>query len=238
MKPHGSIYGYIRVSTAMQAESGLSLEAQRRQITEYARRLAKRKKLKVAKTHADKGVSATKHGLIYRPAGAKLDAVLAAGDHVVIAKLDRAFRSTRDCVLTCERWVERGVTIHLLDLGVDTDSPIGRMLISILSTVAQWEAERIGERNRDCKAAMRSRGLSTNGHRRLGWIVGRNLFLRPNKKGRSIARRIKFLREKKRLYWHRIAAQLTRDRIRRPTGKDWTHQACWRLYFALRNDWE
>lgn len=235
----GYVHGYIRVSTERQADSGLSLAAQRQKAMEYARVIAKRKGLVVGRIFADKAVSATKHALTKRPAGSQLDAAIQRGDHVVIVKLDRAFRSTRDSVLTCERWMSRGVAIHFLDLGVDTDTAVGRMLVSILATIAQWEAERLGDRNRDAKAQMKARGLATNGVRRLGYVLGRGGKLRPHPQERSIARRISILHERG-TPWREIADRLTREKIRRFSGNGgttWTHQACRRLYVARRASW-
>lgn len=233
----GTVYGYARVSTTQQAESGLSLEAQRERIADERRRLCKSKKLAAGKTYSDAGVSATRYGMLARPAGGQLDSVLRPGDHVIIAKLDRGFRSTRDCVVTLERWTDRGVTTHLLDLGVSTDTPLGRMLIGILSTIAQWEASRIGERNRDKAAAMKARGLACNGHRRLGYRLAAGGRLVPAPAERKLGRRIVRWRDRSEMLWQEIVDRLRRERARRPNGRSWTPQAVHRLYHACRAGW-
>jgi DNA invertase Pin-like site-specific DNA recombinase len=232
-----SIYGYARVSTAQQSESGLSIDAQRERIAAERKTLVKRLKLSAGKTYVDRGVSATRYGMVARPAGGQLDRVLQRGDHVIIAKLDRGFRSTRDCVVTLERWTERGVITHLLDLGVATDTPLGRMLIGILATIAQWEASRIGERNRDKAAAMKARGLAANGHRRLGYRLVAGGRLVPNPAERKIGGKITRWRDRDKLEWRDICDRLRRERVRRPNGQRWTHQACRRLYEAQRLRW-
>lgn len=231
------IYGYTRVSTERQADSGLSLDAQRERIEEAQRRLARQHQATVGAIYADPGVSATRHALISRPQGGQLDARLLAGDHVVIAKLDRAFRSQRDCVVTCERWMQRGVSVHMLDISVDTDTATGQVLIGILSVIAQWEATRIGERNREAKAAMRARGLSSNGARRLGYHLRRGGRLRPHQQERQIAQRIRRLRRNGHS-WPTIAARLDAAGVKRPGGqKHWTPQAVSRLHEALEAGW-
>ena len=46
-------------------------------------------------------------------------------------------------------WDEIGVGVYFLDIDVDTRSPIGRLLLRLLAAVAEWEYEKIRERNRD-----------------------------------------------------------------------------------------
>ena len=230
------VCGYIRVSTDRQAESGLSLTAQRDQVRTQAAALAQRLHLRIGKIHEERGVSASKHPLLLRPAGSQLDEARQAGDHVVIAKLDRAFRSVRDCIVTCERWTERGVTIHILDIGMETSTPTGRLMLGLLSAIAQWEAARMGERIREAAAVRRSRGLSTNGHRRLGYRVARACRLVPWPEERAIAARIVRLRAAKKSC-KAIAALLHTARVKRPSGGSWDGQSVWRLHAAAKAKW-
>jgi DNA invertase Pin-like site-specific DNA recombinase len=101
-----SIYGYARVSTSMQADEGYSLDAQSRLIRDEAKRI---KSARFVKVFRDPAVSGARYPLIARDAGRELDKALKRGDHVIFAKLDRAFRSVLDCVTTLERWTARGV---------------------------------------------------------------------------------------------------------------------------------
>lgn len=236
--PHkNSVYGYIRVSTDRQAESGLGVTQQARYLNEHAKQLAKRKGLTVGKVYKDEGVSAKRHPLVKRPQGWELDNVLKAGDHVVIAKLDRAFRSQKDCVLTLERWLAKGVVVIMLDLGVDTSTPVGKVVTGILSTIAEFESDRIGERIRDSRKVMRSRSLSQNGGETIGYRRrGRKLVADP--KERKVIHRIRQLRDKSKLYFHQIASKLNAagERRRKKNNRDrgglWNSQACWRAYYA------
>ena len=81
-------YGYVRVSTLRQAEEGLSLEVQRRQLEGYALQHG----LTLDRVFVEDGVSGAVP-LANRPAGGALLALLEPGDVVLAAKLDRAFRS-------------------------------------------------------------------------------------------------------------------------------------------------
>jgi DNA invertase Pin-like site-specific DNA recombinase len=237
-----NIHGYIRVSSLSQAESGLSLQQQEEVIRLRSESLAQQYGLEVGELHSDPAISATRHDLRDRPAGQKLDASLNQGDHVVIAKLDRAFRNQRDCVLTMEAWEKRGVSVHLLDLGVDTSTPAGKLVTGIMSAFAQWEAARIGERIRDAKKSMRANGKATNGIRRLGYQIDPNGHLLPYTHEREVATKIAKLRTRG-LFWREIAERLNSDSVIRPGGftgqriAAWNAQACERLNSAMQADW-
>src|SRR5258706_14944359 len=91
MKPSPKVFGYVRVSTAEQANGGLSLETQQQQITGYAMM----KGWTVAEFFVEAGVSGSVP-LADRPEGQRLLTTLQPGDTVITAKLDRAFRSAAD----------------------------------------------------------------------------------------------------------------------------------------------
>ncbi len=221
-----AIYGYIRVSDETQAMSGLGLAAQSRRIAEAAQRICGGKLNRIL---ADKAVSARRKPLLERTQGAELDRLLSKGDHVIIAKLDRAFRNLRDFAGVMDAWRNRGVYVHLLDLGVDTNTPVGELVAGIMAAVAQWESQRIGERIKEAKAILRSRGRTTNGRPLIGTKIRRKLVI-PDPAQRKVMRLIARLREKERLSWPEIAAELKRQKLRTGEGRPWSKQAAWRAY--------
>jgi DNA invertase Pin-like site-specific DNA recombinase len=117
-------YGYIRVSGDTQAKSKLGLKAQSREITDYFTGLLKRK-CRWAGVYSDPGTSASKVPFVRRP---QLLSALKRGDHLIVAKLDRAFRDTLDLAQTLRRLESAGVTVHLLDIRVDTSTSAGRLI--------------------------------------------------------------------------------------------------------------
>ena len=148
-------FGYVRVSTDEQGESGAGLESQRRAI----RREAKHQGWKLVEIFED---VASGKNMKRRPG---LDAAivkLKAGeaDLLVVAKLDRLSRSVSDFARFMEeRARKNGWELVVLDLNVDTSTPTGEMFANMLVTLAQWERRIIGERTKDGLAMKRAQGV-------------------------------------------------------------------------------
>ncbi|WP_144999265.1 recombinase family protein [Kocuria marina] len=70
------------------------------------------------------------------------------GDSLVVTRLDRLGRSMRDTVNTAAELADEGVRLVLLDMGLDTATREGRLMVGILSALAQQELETIQERTR------------------------------------------------------------------------------------------
>jgi DNA invertase Pin-like site-specific DNA recombinase len=167
-QPAPRIWGYARVSTNGQAESGLGLEEQERRI----RGRALENGWNLEQIFVDAGVSGS-IALAARPEGARLLQALLPGDQVIAAKLDRVFRSALDALETIEAFKRRKISLWLLDLGGDcSGNGISELVLTIMSAVAQFERARIGERIADAKAAMRHNGLHQGGRRPFGWKFG------------------------------------------------------------------
>lgn len=83
-----------------------------------------------------------------RPGMAAARSHLRAGDTLVVTRLDRLGRSMRDTVATVAELTEQGVGLVLLDLRVDSATREGRLMIHILSALAQQELETIQARTR------------------------------------------------------------------------------------------
>lgn len=163
-----SIYGYVRVSTGMQAESGLSLEEQRRQIEAYAEahRLGP-----VEAFFTERAVSGGLE-LAKRPRGAELLDRLQTGDTVICSKLDRMFRSARDALNTVKHFESRKIALHFIDLGGDVSTNgVAKLFFTIMGAVAEFERNRISERQRDAKAQAKAEGRYTGGKRKFGYQV-------------------------------------------------------------------
>ena len=145
---------YLRVSTDDQATRGVSLEAQRAEIEAYAGLYD----LQLVAVIEDAGISAK---TLDRPGLQRALTMLAKGEAaaLVVMKLDRLTRSVRDLGELLDRMFAPGKAA-LLSVGeqIDTRSAAGRLVLNVLTSVAQWEREAIGERTAVAMAHMKSRG--------------------------------------------------------------------------------
>src|SRR5258705_5644371 len=111
MKVTPRVDGYVRVSTAEQANAGLSLETQQQQITGYAMM----KGWTIAELFVEAGVSGSVP-LAERPEGQRLLTTSQPGDTVITAKLDRAFRSAGDALGTLAQLKADRIRLQITEL--------------------------------------------------------------------------------------------------------------------------
>ena len=89
--------------------------------------------------------------------------------HVVVTKLDRLTRRTRDLLaLVDDLFLARQVELHSVSESLDTSTPHGRFVLTLFGGLAQMERELIGERTRSAMAHLRANGLATS-HAPLGF---------------------------------------------------------------------
>jgi DNA invertase Pin-like site-specific DNA recombinase len=81
-----------------------------------------------------------------------------AGDTLVIWKLDRLARSTRQLLDTVEGLAQRGIGLKALTQDIDTTTAGGRLIFTVFSAIAEFEREIIRERTRAGLDAAHSRG--------------------------------------------------------------------------------
>jgi DNA invertase Pin-like site-specific DNA recombinase len=106
--------------------------------------------------------------LARRPELDKALLVLREGDQLVITKLDRLGRSLANLIEISVSLEARGIDLVVLDQGIDTTTPVGRMFFQILGAIAEFEHALMSERTRDGLEAARARGRTGGQKPKLG----------------------------------------------------------------------
>ena len=135
------IYGYARVSTKGQAKDGNSLEAQEKTLRDNG-----------AQIIYLESFTGTKKD---RPKLNELMGILKDGDILVVTKLDRIARSTRDGLDIIDELIDKGITINIINMGKFDNSPSGKLMRTIFLAFAEFERDMIVERTSEGKAICR-----------------------------------------------------------------------------------
>jgi DNA invertase Pin-like site-specific DNA recombinase len=155
------IVGYARVST-----DGQSLEAQHASLRDAGAERVYSEKISGAVTD--------------RKALARAIAALGPGDTLIVAKLDRLARSTRDLLNTLAEIAQRGATFKSLgDPWCDTTTPHGKLMVTVLGGLAEFERHLILARTTEGRKRAQARGVR----------FGRKLKLTTHQRQEALARR-------------------------------------------------
>ena len=136
------LFGYARVSTSQQ-----SLDIQVRALKDAG--------VKANRIFTDKasGSSSDRKGLDL------LRMKVEEGDVILVKKLDRLGRDTADMIQLIKEFDSQGVSIRFIDDGISTDGEMGKMVVTILSAVAQAERQRILERTNEGRQEAMAKGV-------------------------------------------------------------------------------
>lgn len=136
------LFGYARVSTSQQ-----SLDIQVKALKEAG--------VKANRIFTDKasGSSVDREGLDL------LRMKVEEGDVILVMKLDRLGRDTADMIQLIKEFDAQGVAVRFIDDGISTDGEMGKMVVTILSAVAQAERRRILERTNEGRQEAKLKGI-------------------------------------------------------------------------------
>ena len=136
------LFGYARVSTSQQ-----SLDVQVNALKEAG--------VKAHRIFTDKttGTTANREGLHV------LQVKVEEGDIILVKKLDRLGRDTADMLQLIKQFDAMGVAVQFLDDGISTEGTMGKMVVTILSAVAQAERQRILERTNEGRIEAKAKGV-------------------------------------------------------------------------------
>ncbi len=136
------LFGYARVSTSQQS---LAIQI----------KILKEAGVKESRIFSDKlsGNTLDREGL------SLLRIKMEKGDVLLVTKLDRLGRDTADMILLIKEFDQIGVSIRFLQDGISTEGSVGKMVVTILSAVAQAEKMRILERTNEGRIEAKNRGV-------------------------------------------------------------------------------
>ena len=143
------IYGYARVSTRQQGKSGNSLADQEARLREAG---------------AEKIISDVFTGTkMERPCFDRLRQEMKDGDTLIVTKLDRLARTAVEGSIVVRELVERSITVYVLNMGRADNSPMGKLMVTMLLAFAEFERDMIVERTQTGKEVARSKGIRVDG---------------------------------------------------------------------------
>ena len=140
------IYGYGRVSSTTRyagGEDGNSLEAQEKKLREAG-----------CEEIVLEAYTGTK---MERPKFTKLLDKLEQGDTLIVCKLDRFARTAAEGSLLVRDLVNRGIKVNILNMGIADNSPMGKLMLTVLLAFAEYERDMIVERLNDGKAEAKAK---------------------------------------------------------------------------------
>ena len=161
------------------AQAFNSLDAQRLAGENYIKSQQQEGWHLIDKRYDDGGFSG---GTLERPALQRLFEAIAAGfiDCVVVYKIDRLSRSLLDFAKIVDVFDQHKVSFVSVTQSFNTASSMGRLMLNVLLSFAQYERELTGERIRDKFAASKQKGMWMGGHPALGYdIIDRKLVMNP-----------------------------------------------------------
>ena len=143
------IYGYCRVSTRGQAKDGNSLEAQEKALKAAGATIIYKDAFTGTKSH--------------RPELDKLLTEIKSGDKLIVTKLDRIARSATQGTELIQILQNKGIVVHVLNIGVLDDTPTGKLIRMILLAFAEFERDMIVERTQEGKTIAKQNPNFTEG---------------------------------------------------------------------------
>ena len=221
--------GYVRVSTEQQADSGLSIAAQRVKLEA----LATLNDYQLIDVVVDAGASAKS---LDRPGWQRVMGAVHGRQvgTVLIAKLDRCTRSVADLASLIDTFSRRGVALISAAESLDTSSAGGRLVVDVLGAVAQWEREATAERTSAALQVLKQQGRATGGVAPYGFqfIAGRRAWHQGEQE--TLAAIIAGRRAG--LSWAKVADRLSATGHRTRTGGRWTRQGAHQVHQARERD--
>ena len=202
-------WGYCRVSTMEQYDTGFSLGHQKTAIEDYCNK----HNLNLVKIYLEEGSG---KDFDHRPKATEMMSRLAKNDVIVTTRLDRFTRNTEDLLNKLREIKEKGATIVFLDFqNIDLSSPMGEATLQLASTMSQLERKSISQRTSAVMQDMSKKGM-LRCRPRYGWkkIEGVKDFVIDEEEQKVISRIRDIIEENPKIKYGEIAEILTTEGIK------------------------
>lgn len=222
-----SAIGYIRVSTAIQAEEGFSLNNQEKLIKEYC----DKEKLELEKIYEDRGISGK--SIVGRPGMMDLLRNLKPGLVVIFPSMSRLSRNTLDTLEIHKKLEENKCKMVILDALYNINDPSGKMMFTIISSFQQYERETIIQRIKSVMQRMSKDGTLKKKPSYGFRFVAKKQDFEPIEEEIKVIERILEM-HKEGFSLCKIAKTLNAEGIPARKAKEWYHQVIGHII----RDWE
>lgn len=196
--------GYVRVSTDEQAQDGLSIEAQTAAIEAEAKRLG----LELLDVYRDEGVSGR------RMDRAGLYSALSVATHhgsaLIAYSLSRLSRSSSLSLAVIEELDRAGAHLVVIQEGLCSIGTCGRMVLGVLASVYQHQAEAGAETTASVLRHVRASGRKTGGSVPYGFTADERGYLHEDPEEQAVIDRMRELRQQG-VSYRKLADQLTSE---------------------------
>lgn len=208
---------YVRVSTEDQAANGVSLGAQEARIAAYCTAMGW-DDVEVIRDAGESAKSLQRPGIGTILEGVRVGSI----GRVVVLKLDRITRSTRDLADLLDTFAKADAALVSVSEHLDTSSAGGRLVVNMLGVVAQWEREACGERT-SAALGHKRRQRQAYSPTPFGFSRQGNLLVADD--GEQAALGVAVRMDRDGASFREIAAMLTARGVMPHRGKAW-HASC------------
>jgi site-specific DNA recombinase len=210
------VIGYVRVSTKKQSNDGISIEAQKAKIKAWAE--LKNYCDEDIEIYVDSGISGKRIG--NRPALKEAMNSLQKGDTLVVYSLSRLARNITDALGIYEYAHKNGSDLVLISDGIDTTGAAGKMIFTVVASIAEFEREQIKERISMALDHKRKKGEKLGGKYPPFGYDNQDGLLIKNKTEQEILSLMSQLNEQGYSY-QKIADTLNQRKIKTKRGCEW-----------------
>lgn len=209
--------GYARVSTHMQSAKQLSETFQKERIASYCDAMS----IELVTIFDDSGKSGKDMTNREELQKALLMLKRKEADTIIVYKIDRLSRSLTDLAMLIKKIEKWGCHLISIQDSISTNTASGRLMINLIGSISQWEAEAIAEKTQQAMSVLKTRGHRYSRHIPYGVdLADDGKTLTPNKHEQQTINSMKTMRASGMTY-QTISDRLNSDNIKTKYSAKW-----------------